>query len=100
MIRLMRRYRAFRDHTNTESISPIGFAEWSLGRIAGHLIATTAKMARDRGDFAAMNAALLAIWAGNRAGGGQPIYAAEPHLISRAIRENRLRMVIDKPIGD
>jgi len=64
------KFRKYRATVAADGVQPIGFLEWYLGRVAGHLIVKTATMAKKRGDSFALNHAILAIWAGDTSRGG------------------------------
>lgn len=94
---MIRRYRKFRNHISEPGIKPIGFTEWLLGRAAASLMATASEMAVQRGDYPALNAGLLSIWAGNQSGEGHEVHKIPPHELSRALREGRLEIRISPP---
>jgi hypothetical protein len=88
-------FRKYRATVTTAGVPPVGFLEWALGRIAGRLIVTTAKMAKKRGDTTALNHTLLALWAGDTSKGGHLAGRLAPAELSRARKDGRLRLVVD-----
>ena len=95
MKQTLAKYRAYRDLTATEDVRPIGFAEWMMSRIAGKLEVRVATLARKRNDNTALNHILLGIWAGNQSKGGHLVAQLAPAELSQAIRDGRLRLVLD-----
>ncbi|MBG0738930.1 hypothetical protein IV500_05770 [Paeniglutamicibacter antarcticus] len=93
---MITKFRAYRHRIAATGVVPITSAEWLLGRLAGRLQVRTATMAKRRGDNASLNHALLALWAGNQCKGGHLAAAAlEPAELACAIKDGRLRLVID-----
>lgn len=65
-------------------------------RISGTLQVRAATMAKARRDYTSLNHALLALWAGNQSHGGHRIVDGLPPAELRdAIKEGRLRLVVD-----
>lgn len=89
------KFRRYRAATAGDSDKPICIIEWWLGRMSGWLLLAAAKKAQARGDHAALNHALLATWAGNQSDGGHLVGLLPPPELSRALKEHRLRIVID-----
>lgn len=91
------KYRTYRDATAADDVRPISFTEWWLGKLAGKLLVVTATMAKTRGDYVTLNHTLLEVWAGNQSDGGHLVGLLPPAELSRALREDRLRIVVDEP---
>ena len=96
-MKTLKKFRRYQQTVAADGVAPITFTEWYLGIVAGRIIGATAKMALNRGDHASLNHTLLATWAGNQSSGGHLIGALKPWELSRAIRENRVRIVVDAP---
>jgi hypothetical protein len=96
-MKTLAKFRRYQQTIAADGVAPITFKEWYLGLIAGKIVGATAKMALNRGDHASLNHTLLATWAGNQSSGGHMIGALKPSELSRAIRENRVRIVVDEP---
>lgn len=93
---MITKFRNYRAKIAADGVKPLTFTEWLMGRIAGRLEVRVASMAKNRGDYASLNHALLAIWAGNQSAGGQRVASElSPKDLNRAIREGRLRIVLD-----
>jgi hypothetical protein len=91
---MITKFRTYRDQIAADGVKPLTFTEWLLGRIAGRLEVRAATMASKRGDNASLNHALLALWAGNQRGHAHLAAALPPAELNRAIREDRLRLVV------
>lgn len=91
------KFRRYQQTIAADGVAPITFTEWYLGQVAGKIITATARMAQNRGDHASLNHTLLAAWAGNQSSGGHLIGALKPWELSRAIRDDRVRIVVDEP---
>lgn len=93
---MIAKFRTYRDRIAADGVKPLTFTEWLLGRMAGRLEVRAATMAERRGDHASLNHAMLALWAGNQSKGPRLAAAALPPAeLSRAIKEGRLRLVLD-----
>lgn len=93
---MITKFRTYRDKIATDGVKPLTFLEWLLGRLAGRLEVAAATMAERRGDHTSLNYALLALWAGNQSKGGHPTAESiAPAELSQAIKDGRLRLVID-----
>lgn len=93
---MITKFRRYRDRIAAEGVQPLTVTEWLLGRAAGRLMVTAATMAAKRRDHASLNSALLSIWAGNRTDGGQALITeVSPKELRQAIKEGRLRLVLD-----
>lgn len=98
MNKTLSKFRKYRATIAADGVRPITFTEWILGRMAGHLEVRAATMATKRGDNATLNYALLALWAGNQGRGRHNAVASlEPAELNRAIKDGRVRIVIDEP---
>ena len=97
MNKTLSKFRKYRSTIATFGVRPITFREWYLGRLAGKLVASAAGMAQKRGDHASLNHALLAAWAGNQSKGGYLIGSLKPWELSAAIKDGRVRIVVDEP---
>ncbi len=91
------KFRMYRDATAADDVRPISFTEWWLGRLAGKLLVVTATMAQTRRDYTTLNHTLLSVWAGNQSSGGHLVGLLPPAELSRALKEDRLRIVVDEP---
>lgn len=91
----LQKYRAYRETIATDDARPITFTEWWLGRLAGKLQVVTATMAKTRQDYPTLNHSLLSVWAGNQSHGGHLVALLPPAELSRAMKEGRLRIIID-----
>lgn len=91
------KFRTYRETTAAEGVCPISFTEWWLGRLSGKLLVVTATMAKTRSDYNTLNHTLLSVWAGNQSDGGHLVGLLPPAELSRALKEDRLRIVIDEP---
>lgn len=96
-MKTLKKFRRYQQTIAADGVAPITFKEWCLGLIAGKIIGATAEMAMHRGDHASLNHTLLATWAGNQTNGGHLIGAMKPWELSQAIRENRVRLIVDEP---
>ncbi|QOD05660.1 hypothetical protein [Pseudarthrobacter sp. BIM B-2242] len=96
-MKTLAKFRRYQQAIAADGVAPITFKEWYLGLVAGRIVTATAKMALNRGDHASLNHTLLATWAGNQSSGGHLIGALKPWELSRAIRENRVRLIVDEP---
>jgi hypothetical protein len=93
----MSKFRRYRDSIAAEGVKPLGYLEWMLGRVAGKLEVAVAVLAQNRGDNASFNHVMLALWAGNQnRDGGLLAASMAPHELSEAIKEGRLRFVVDQ----
>lgn len=93
---MIAQYRKYRATIHTDGVKPLTFTEWLLGRIAGRLLVSVATMSAKRKDFASLNSALLTVWAGNRSDRSQALITeVTPAELRQAIREGRLRLVLD-----
>ena len=92
---MITKFRTYRDKIAADGVKPLSFTEWLLGRIAGRLEVRAATMAKKRGDNASLNHTLLAIWAGNQRSRAHLAAALPPAELSRAIKDGRLRLVLD-----
>lgn len=93
---MIAKFRKYRATIASDGVKPLTFTEWILGRIAGQLQVRTAFMAQKRGDHASLNHTLLSIWAGNQSKGGHAAADLAPAELNRAIKEGRLRLVLDQ----
>lgn len=94
---MITKFRNYRDKIAADGVKPLTFTEWILGRAAGNLEARAATMAERRGDHASLNHALLALWAGSQSSRGGHLDAElAPSELSRAIKEGRLKLVLDQ----
>lgn len=93
---MIAKFRKYRSTVAADGVKPLTFTEWLLGRIAGQLEVRTAVMAQKRGDYVSLNHTLLTIWAGNQSKGGHLAAELSPRELSRAIREGRLKLVLDQ----
>lgn len=96
MIKTLAKYRTYRDIIDRPGVRSIGFAEWLLGRISGRLLVAATTMAFKRGDKDTISASLLAVWAGNQSNGSNVPEGVTPSELSRAMKEGRVRVVIDQ----
>lgn len=96
---MISKFRTYRARVAADGVKPLTFTEWMLGRIAGNLEVRAATMAEQRGDHASLNHALLALWAGNQSKGGHLAARLEPAELSQAIKDGRLRLVLDPYIS-
>lgn len=94
-MKTLKKFRKFRTHIDREGVEPISYREWLYGRIASRLNSETAKLAHKRGDYDTLNATLLSLWIGNQSGKGKAIHSLPPHELSKALREDRVRVVLD-----
>jgi hypothetical protein len=92
---MIAKFRSYRDKITADGVKPVTFTEWLLGRIAGRLEVRAATMAKKRGDNASLNHTLLAMWAGNQRSRTHLVASLPPAELSRAIKEGRLRLVLD-----
>lgn len=92
---MIAKFRKYRATIHAFGVKPLTFTEWLLGRVAGNLEVRAATMAKNRGDHASLNHALLAVWAGNQSRGGHLAAKLSPHELSKAIKDGRLRLVLD-----
>lgn len=92
---MITKFRSYRAKIAADGVKPLTFTEWILGRAAGNLEVQAATMAKKRGDYASLNHALLTIWAGNQSRGGHLAASLPPHELSKAIKDGRLRLVLD-----
>lgn len=93
---MIAKYRKYRAKIHADGVKPLTFTEWLLGRIAGRLLVSVATMSAKRRDHASLNSALLTVWAGNRSDGGQSLITeVSPAELRQAIKEGRLRLVLD-----
>lgn len=94
---MITKFRTYRDKIATDGVKPLTFIEWLLGRAAGNLEVRAATMAERRGDHASLNHALLALWAGNQGKGRHDaaVTSLAPAELSQAIKDDRLRLVLD-----
>ena len=79
-------------------VKPIGFVEYAAGKAAGALILWTAARALKRGDHAAFNHAMLAVWAGDNS--GIPARVAEtltPQQLDKALASGRVTLSVSGP---
>lgn len=93
---MIAKFRKYRDAIAADGVKPLTFTEWLLGRIAGQLEVRAAVMAQKRGDNVSLNHTLLTIWAGNQSKGGHLVAELSPRDLNRAIREGRLKLVLDQ----
>jgi hypothetical protein len=91
---MIAKFRSYRDQIAVDGVKPLSFTEWLLGRIAGRLEVRAATMAKKRGDNASLNHTLLAMWAGNQRSRAHLAVSLPPAELSRAIKEDRLRLVV------
>ncbi|MET4144278.1 hypothetical protein [Arthrobacter sp. UYCo732] len=92
---MISKFRTYRAKIAVDGVAPLTFTEWLYGRIAGNLELRAATLAKKRGDHASLNHALLAVWAGNQSRGGHLAASLPPHELSQAIKQGRLRLVLD-----
>ena len=93
---MITKFRTYRDSIAADGVKPLTFTEWLLGRLAGNLEVRAATMATRRGDHASLKHALLALWAGNQSKGGHhAITSLTPSELNQAIKDGRLRLVVD-----
>lgn len=96
-MKTLKKFRRYQQAIAADGVAPITFTEWYLGRLAGKIGTATATMAMHRGDHTSLNHTLLSTWAGNQTHGGHLAGALKPWELSKAIRENRVRIVVDEP---
>lgn len=90
------KFRAYRATIQAYGVLPITRTEWLLGRAAGRLLVKVATMSAKRRDHASLNCALLTVWAGNRTDGGQALITeVSPAELRQAMKEGRLRLVLE-----
>lgn len=92
---MIAKFRKYRDTIASDGVKPLSFTEWILGRVAGWLEVRTAVMAQKRGDNVSLNHTLLTVWIGNQSNGGRLAAALSPRELSSAIKEGRLRLVLE-----
>lgn len=92
---MISKFRTYRALIAADGVKPLTFTEWLLGRIAGRLEVRAATMAERRGDHVTLNHTLLALWAGNQRSRNHLVASLPPAELSQAIRDGRLRLVID-----
>lgn len=92
---MIAKFRKYRDKIAADGVKPLSFTEWLLGRIAGWLEVRAAFMAQKRGDHVSLNHTLLTVWIGNQSNGGRLAAELSPRDLSRAIKEGRLRLVLE-----
>lgn len=90
------KYRSYRKLISQPNVKPISFTEWLLGRISGKLLVAATAMAHKRGDYESLKAALLTTWAGNQNTDRKIIPDMSPAELSKAVKENRVRIIIDE----
>lgn len=95
---MIAKFRTYRARIDQPGVKPISFAEWLLGRASGKLQVAAATMATKRKDLDSLSHALLAIWARNQSKGNK--IDIRPAELSKAIREDRVHIVIDPPAGN
>jgi hypothetical protein len=93
---MISKFRAYRDTIAADGVKPLTFQEWLLGRIAGRLEVRVARLSQKRGDVVSTNHVLLALWAGNQSRGGHTAARLSMRELNRAIKEGRLKLVIDE----
>lgn len=93
-MKTLKKFRKFRTHIDREGVEPISYREWLYGRIAGRMSVKTAQLALKRGDHDTLSAILLSIWIGNQADGGHLVHQMPPHELSKAIKEDRVSVVV------